>query len=67
MTTMTTCNQCGGAMIPCTDALVPALSCLRCGRLVPRTAARSVRASKVDEKALLRAARRQKMRRAAAS
>jgi hypothetical protein len=58
-----TCNQCGGAMIPCTDALVPAMSCLRCGRLVPRTGARSVRASRQDEKALMRAARRYQMRR----
>lgn len=58
-----TCNACGGPMMPCQNALVPALKCLHCGRLVPRTTARSVRASKADEKALMRAARRQKARR----
>jgi hypothetical protein len=57
------CNQCGSAMIPCTNALVPALSCLGCGRLVPVTRARPVRASRGAEKALLRAARRQAARR----
>ena len=51
-------------MIPCTDALVAAMSCLHCGRLVPRTEARAVRYTKQDEKALMRAARRQQMRRA---
>jgi DNA-directed RNA polymerase subunit M/transcription elongation factor TFIIS len=58
-----TCNRCGNAMIPCTDALVPAMKCLGCGHLVPRTRARAVRASTADEKALMRAARRQQMRR----
>ena len=61
-----TCNQCGSAMIPCTDALVPAMKCLGCGHLVPRTEARAVRYTKQDEKALMRAARRQQMRRARA-
>lgn len=51
-------------MIPCQEALVPALQCLRCGRLIPRTGVRSIRPSRADERAILRAARRQKMRKA---
>jgi hypothetical protein len=35
---------------------------VNCGRLVPRTHAKPVRASRTDEKALLRAERRQRMR-----
>lgn len=57
-----TCNQCAGPMIPCTDALVPAFMCLHCGRLIPKTNARSVRVTKQDWKAIERAARRYKMR-----
>jgi hypothetical protein len=50
-------------MIPYVGALVPAMGCVDCGRLVPRTGARSVKATKQDEKALMRAARRRAMRR----
>jgi hypothetical protein len=57
------CNRCGHAMIPCTDALVPALRCLGCERLVPRTGVKSARVTRQEEKALERAARRQKARR----
>ena len=57
------CNRCQGPMFPCQEALVPCLMCPGCGRLVPITGARPVRASRANERAILRAARRQKMRR----
>ena len=55
-------------MIPDDLALVPAMACVNCGRLVPRTAARGVRIrSRAHERQMLnralRAARRQKMQR----
>ncbi|HUC74237.1 MAG TPA: hypothetical protein VMS04_03060 [Vicinamibacterales bacterium] len=50
-------------MFPCQEALVPCLMCPGCGRLVPITGARPVRASRANERAILRAARRQKLRR----
>lgn len=61
------CHRCGGMMIPTDEALVPAMGCVDCGRLVPRTGARPVRASRSDERALLRAERRQQMRKARAA
>jgi hypothetical protein len=50
-------------MAPAHGALVPAMGCVSCGRLVPRTDAPRVRLSRAEEKAVLRAARRAKMRR----
>lgn len=51
-------------MVFCTSSLVPAMACLGCGHVVPVTRARPVRASRADEKALERAARRERMKRA---
>jgi hypothetical protein len=56
------CNHCAAPMVPSSQGLVPAMECVNCGRLVPRTRARPVRMSRVEEKAMLRAARRQKLR-----
>ena len=46
-------------MVPSDDAIVPALGCLGCGRLIPLTAVRSVQVrSKSDERRLLNRALR---------
>ena len=63
---MTACNQCGGVMVPDSSALVPALACGSCGRLIPRTAVRPIRVKdRADERRqvnkALRASRRQQL------
>lgn len=57
------CNRCGSPMVPDSSALVPALGCINCGRLIPRTMARSVKGDPRAVKRAMRAARRQKLAR----
>ena len=55
------CNHCGGRVcVPAPEALVPALGCERCGRLVPVTGVKH-KAGKRELNRALRAARRKRM------
>ena len=53
-------------MAPAAEAIVPALECTSCGRLIPITGARSPKVGNRELKRAMRGARRLKMRREAA-
>jgi DNA-directed RNA polymerase subunit M/transcription elongation factor TFIIS len=60
---MTACNKCGKLMVPAQDALIGALECIGCGRIIPATGYkhRKGRGSlEAEEKRIRRAARRNK-------
>jgi hypothetical protein len=57
---MTACNKCGGRMVLDNTAVIPALGCVGCGRLIPRTAVKPVKADRAAVNRALRAARRRR-------
>lgn len=59
----TLCNKCGGIMVPAPDAIVPALGCIKCKRLIPATAVKAVKGNKASLNRVLRSARRQAAKR----
>ena len=59
---MTLCNKCGGFMVPAPDAIVPALGCMKCKRLIPATSVKHVKGNKAQLNRVLRSARRQRMK-----
>ena len=48
-------------MLPVLDALVPALGCVNCKRVIPQTSIRGARTDKAAVNRALRAARRSRM------